>query len=139
MRNRFRQCLLRTWIAWYPIQSTQYTRFRFPIANPMSTSSAQVNQSRFLADTNVPYCSLDVARSFALLTSKEKLYTHYISQVRNICARTATRSVIVFGYRRAGQGHVSSKANGQPMHQNYSTFCSSSILQARVNSPISGN
>ena len=35
---------------------------------------------RFLADTAPPFCSLEVAPSFALLTDKEQLYAHYVSQ-----------------------------------------------------------
>lgn len=41
-------------------------------------SSTAVNASRFLADQNPPLCSLAVKDSFALLTDKEKLYTHWV-------------------------------------------------------------
>ncbi|KAG9105042.1 hypothetical protein FRC06_000015 [Ceratobasidium sp. 370] len=41
-------------------------------------SAAAVNASRFLADQNAPLCSLAVKDSFALLTDKEKLYTHWV-------------------------------------------------------------
>ncbi|KAF8317582.1 aflatoxin-detoxifizyme [Clavulina sp. PMI_390] len=36
--------------------------------------------SRFWADANIPYCSMEVAESFSLLTEKEKLYTYWISK-----------------------------------------------------------
>lgn len=35
---------------------------------------------RFLADKTAPYCSLNVAQSFGLLSSKEKKYAHYVGQ-----------------------------------------------------------
>ncbi|TBU39191.1 aflatoxin-detoxifizyme [Dichomitus squalens] len=35
---------------------------------------------RFLADKAAPYCSLNVAKSFELLSPKEKKYAHYIGQ-----------------------------------------------------------
>lgn len=41
-------------------------------------SSSAVNAARFLADQNPPLCSLAVKDSFALLTEKEKLYTHWV-------------------------------------------------------------
>lgn len=41
-------------------------------------SSSAVNASRFLADQNPPLCSLAVKDSFALLTEKERLYTHWV-------------------------------------------------------------
>ena len=41
-------------------------------------SSKAVNAARFLADQNPPLCSLSVKDSFALLTDKEKLYTHWV-------------------------------------------------------------
>ncbi|PCH38202.1 aflatoxin-detoxifizyme [Wolfiporia cocos MD-104 SS10] len=39
-----------------------------------------VAAERFYADRAAPLCSLDVANSFAQLTSKEKKYTHYVGQ-----------------------------------------------------------
>ncbi|EIW85196.1 aflatoxin-detoxifizyme [Coniophora puteana RWD-64-598 SS2] len=42
----------------------------------MATSASE----RYLADHEPPYCGLDVATSFAQLTSKEKKYAHYIGQ-----------------------------------------------------------
>ncbi|KAF8338075.1 aflatoxin-detoxifizyme, partial [Cantharellus anzutake] len=54
--------------------------FRSICIASMSASSSQVDKSRFLADTNVPFCSLEVGQSFRLLTAKEKFYTHHISQ-----------------------------------------------------------
>ncbi|KAJ3559406.1 hypothetical protein NM688_g375 [Phlebia brevispora] len=35
---------------------------------------------RFLADRNAPICGMNVAKSFALLSEKEKKYAHYIGQ-----------------------------------------------------------
>ncbi|KAI5124508.1 hypothetical protein M0805_003032 [Coniferiporia weirii] len=42
-------------------------------------SSATLDVERFYADRRTPFCSLDVAQSFALLSPKEKKYAHYIS------------------------------------------------------------
>ncbi|KZT68119.1 dipeptidyl-peptidase III [Daedalea quercina L-15889] len=39
-----------------------------------------VAADRFLADRSAPVCSLDVAKSFAQLTSKEKKYAHYVGE-----------------------------------------------------------
>lgn len=48
----------------------------------MSTAtSASSNAARFLADSNPPFCGMDVAKSFSLLTTKEKLYTYWVSKV----------------------------------------------------------
>ncbi|KAG8696045.1 hypothetical protein FRC08_007402, partial [Ceratobasidium sp. 394] len=41
-------------------------------------SATTINAARFLADQNAPLCSLAVKDSFALLTDKEKLYTHWV-------------------------------------------------------------
>ncbi|CCL99112.1 uncharacterized protein FIBRA_01126 [Fibroporia radiculosa] len=41
---------------------------------------ANLAAERFLADRSAPLCGLDVAKSFAQLTSKEKKYAHYIGQ-----------------------------------------------------------
>ncbi|KAH9951241.1 aflatoxin-detoxifizyme [Amylocystis lapponica] len=41
---------------------------------------ASVSAERFLADRAAPFCSLDVAKSFAQLSSKERKYTHYVGQ-----------------------------------------------------------
>ncbi|KAG9119110.1 hypothetical protein FRC07_006039, partial [Ceratobasidium sp. 392] len=41
-------------------------------------STTVVNAARFLADQNPPLCSLAVKDSFALLSDKEKLYTHWV-------------------------------------------------------------
>ncbi|KAF9818936.1 hypothetical protein IEO21_02474 [Rhodonia placenta] len=41
---------------------------------------ANVAAEHFLADRAAPLCSLDVAKSFSQLTSKEKKYAHYIGQ-----------------------------------------------------------
>ncbi|GJE95136.1 aflatoxin-detoxifizyme [Phanerochaete sordida] len=41
-------------------------------------ASVNLAAERFLADHDSPVCSLDVAKSFAQLTSKEKKYAHYI-------------------------------------------------------------
>ncbi|TFK94857.1 aflatoxin-detoxifizyme [Polyporus arcularius HHB13444] len=35
---------------------------------------------RFLADRTAPFCSLEVAKSFSLLSSNEKKYAHYVGQ-----------------------------------------------------------
>ncbi|KAF9028032.1 aflatoxin-detoxifizyme [Hymenopellis radicata] len=43
-------------------------------------STASVHAERFLADRAAPLCSLDVAKSFDQLSSKEKLYTHYVTE-----------------------------------------------------------
>ncbi|THH01420.1 hypothetical protein EW026_g1264 [Hermanssonia centrifuga] len=41
---------------------------------------ASLAAERFLADRNAPVCSLNVAKSFGQLSSKEKKYAHYIAQ-----------------------------------------------------------
>lgn len=46
-----------------------------------TTTSASSNAARFLADSNPPFCGMDVAKSFSLLTEKEKLYTYWVSKV----------------------------------------------------------
>ncbi|KAF8654206.1 hypothetical protein AX16_003732 [Volvariella volvacea WC 439] len=43
-------------------------------------ASTNVNSERFLADRAAPFCGLDVAKSFAQLSSREKKYTHYLNQ-----------------------------------------------------------
>ncbi|ESK93921.1 dipeptidyl peptidase iii [Moniliophthora roreri MCA 2997] len=43
-------------------------------------ASSAVNTERFLADRAAPLCSLNVAQSFAQLSSKEKKYTHYVTE-----------------------------------------------------------
>ncbi|RXW15063.1 hypothetical protein EST38_g10793 [Candolleomyces aberdarensis] len=43
----------------------------------MATTAA-LNAERFLADRAAPICGLDVAKSFALLSSREKKYAHYL-------------------------------------------------------------
>ncbi|KAL0570305.1 hypothetical protein V5O48_011656 [Marasmius crinis-equi] len=43
-------------------------------------ASSAANTERFLADRAAPLCSLDVAQSFAQLSSKEKKYTHFMSE-----------------------------------------------------------
>ncbi|KAF9532974.1 aflatoxin-detoxifizyme [Crepidotus variabilis] len=41
-------------------------------------NAAAVNAERFFADRSAPFCSLDVAKSFNLLSDKEKKYAHYV-------------------------------------------------------------
>ncbi|KXN89266.1 Dipeptidyl peptidase 3 [Leucoagaricus sp. SymC.cos] len=43
-------------------------------------ASAALNNERFLADRAAPLCSLDVAKSFAQLSSQEKKYSHFLNQ-----------------------------------------------------------
>ncbi|KAL0946907.1 hypothetical protein HGRIS_013069 [Hohenbuehelia grisea] len=43
------------------------------------TMASTTQAERFLADRTAPLCSLEVAKSFAQLSSKEKLYTHYLN------------------------------------------------------------
>ncbi|KIK54670.1 hypothetical protein GYMLUDRAFT_48591 [Collybiopsis luxurians FD-317 M1] len=43
-------------------------------------ASTTVYSERFLADRAAPLCSLDIAKTFAQLSSKEKKYTHHISE-----------------------------------------------------------
>ncbi|KAJ3804498.1 aflatoxin-detoxifizyme [Lentinula lateritia] len=43
-------------------------------------ASANVHSERFLADCAAPLCSLDISKTFAQLSSKEKKYTHHISE-----------------------------------------------------------
>ncbi|KAG7098384.1 hypothetical protein E1B28_000342 [Marasmius oreades] len=51
---------------------------RFLGTRSMATSIG--NTERFLADRAAPLCSLNVAQSFAQLSSKEKKYTHFVSE-----------------------------------------------------------
>ncbi|OBZ70380.1 Dipeptidyl peptidase 3 [Grifola frondosa] len=50
--------------------------------NPVAHSRTMVNiaAERFLADRAAPLCSLNVAKSFALLSSKEKKYAHHVGE-----------------------------------------------------------
>ncbi|KAF7792994.1 hypothetical protein EIP86_004099 [Pleurotus ostreatoroseus] len=41
---------------------------------------ANLAAERFLADRNAPICSMNVAKSFAQLSSKEKKYAHFVGQ-----------------------------------------------------------
>ncbi|KAJ3997264.1 aflatoxin-detoxifizyme [Lentinula boryana] len=43
-------------------------------------TSINVHSERFLADRAAPLCSLDISKTFAQLSSKEKKYTHYVSE-----------------------------------------------------------
>ncbi|KAJ3793911.1 hypothetical protein GGU11DRAFT_360118 [Lentinula aff. detonsa] len=43
-------------------------------------ASINVHSERFLADRAAPLCSLDISKTFAQLSSKEKKYTHYVSE-----------------------------------------------------------
>ncbi|KAI0699721.1 aflatoxin-detoxifizyme [Cytidiella melzeri] len=59
--------------------------YHHPLANPlnirtMATASANLAAERFLADRTPPYCSLNVTKSFGLLTPKEQKYAHYVGQ-----------------------------------------------------------
>ncbi|KAF8798016.1 aflatoxin-detoxifizyme [Phlegmacium glaucopus] len=44
------------------------------------TNTAAIHADRFLADRSAPLCSLDVTKSFAQLSEKEKKYVHYVGQ-----------------------------------------------------------
>jgi hypothetical protein len=46
------------------------------VARTMTTTAAGSAPERFLADKAAPFCSLNVAPSFALLTAHEKAYAH---------------------------------------------------------------
>ncbi|KAJ4481110.1 aflatoxin-detoxifizyme [Lentinula aciculospora] len=43
-------------------------------------ASVNVYSERFLADRTAPLCSLDISKTFEQLSSKEKKYTHHISE-----------------------------------------------------------
>ena len=43
-------------------------------------SSVSNSTSQYLADRTSPICGLNIAKSFDLLTSREKHYTHWVSQ-----------------------------------------------------------
>lgn len=54
-----------------------------PITGTLSRKYAMAATShleRFYADKTAPYCSLNVKQSFELLTTKEKLYAHYLGK-----------------------------------------------------------
>ncbi|KZP11993.1 aflatoxin-detoxifizyme [Athelia psychrophila] len=46
----------------------------------MASLNTATASELFLADRNAPLCSFDVAKSFSLLSSKEKNYAHYLGQ-----------------------------------------------------------
>ncbi|KAF9074653.1 aflatoxin-detoxifizyme [Rhodocollybia butyracea] len=46
----------------------------------MAASSASDPKFRFYADRAAPLCSLEISRTFAQLSSKEKKYTHHVSE-----------------------------------------------------------
>ncbi|KAJ7632614.1 aflatoxin-detoxifizyme [Roridomyces roridus] len=48
--------------------------------NGLRTAAAQASLDRFYADRAPPLCSLEIAPSFNLLSSKEKSYTYWISE-----------------------------------------------------------
>ncbi|THH09367.1 hypothetical protein EW145_g2076 [Phellinidium pouzarii] len=48
--------------------------------SPRRAMSLALNAEHYYADQSTPFCSLDVAKSFAQLSSKEKKYAHYISK-----------------------------------------------------------
>ncbi|KAI1795058.1 aflatoxin-detoxifizyme [Ganoderma leucocontextum] len=59
------------------------TQHTYAYGQTRSFSSTMVKfaaAERFLADKAAPYCSLNVAKSFGLLSSKEKKYAHYVSK-----------------------------------------------------------
>lgn len=41
---------------------------------------SSTTSSPYLADLNAPFCGLQVAKSFGLLTPKEKQYTHWLNK-----------------------------------------------------------
>jgi dipeptidyl-peptidase III len=43
-------------------------------------TAAQLAKERYLADRSAPLCGLEVAKAFNQLSSKEKFYTHHISE-----------------------------------------------------------
>lgn len=44
------------------------------------SSSGDIPNNQNLADLTVPYCGLQVAKAFNLLSSKEKHYTHFVNR-----------------------------------------------------------
>ncbi|XP_006458134.1 hypothetical protein AGABI2DRAFT_64000 [Agaricus bisporus var. bisporus H97] len=63
---------------------SNYQRMKLQVEGRCSYRGVVLNLSfidtRFLADRSTPLCSLEVAKSFALLSSNEKKYTHYLNQ-----------------------------------------------------------
>nr|5YFB_A Chain A, Dipeptidyl peptidase 3 [Desarmillaria tabescens]5YFB_B Chain B, Dipeptidyl peptidase 3 [Desarmillaria tabescens]5YFC_A Chain A, Dipeptidyl peptidase 3 [Desarmillaria tabescens]5YFC_B Chain B, Dipeptidyl peptidase 3 [Desarmillaria tabescens]5YFD_A Chain A, Dipeptidyl peptidase 3 [Desarmillaria tabescens]5YFD_B Chain B, Dipeptidyl peptidase 3 [Desarmillaria tabescens] len=43
-------------------------------------ATTTVHRERFLADKSAPLCGMDIRKSFDQLSSKEKLYTHYVTE-----------------------------------------------------------
>lgn len=43
-------------------------------------TTASIQASRFYADTDIPFAGMEIKDSFALLSSKEKLYTYWVSK-----------------------------------------------------------
>ncbi|KAK0433619.1 aflatoxin-detoxifizyme [Armillaria borealis] len=57
-----------------------YTRSRHLNIYSRAMATTTVHGERFLADKAAPLCGMDVGKSFDQLSSKEKLYTHYLTE-----------------------------------------------------------
>lgn len=88
----------------------------------MSTSAATSKDARFLADTNLPFCGMEVAQSFSLLSQKEKLYTYWLSKVNISFPRleTVDDAELAF-FRLHGPAYLSYRGNGLHMRRTYSS------------------
>ncbi|KAF5392065.1 hypothetical protein D9757_003299 [Collybiopsis confluens] len=62
----------------HPPPSQKLCKLKFGFRRSMA--STNVNSERFLADRAAPLCSMDIAKTFAQLSSKEKKYTHHVSE-----------------------------------------------------------
>ncbi|KAI0934329.1 hypothetical protein AcV5_006205 [Taiwanofungus camphoratus] len=60
-----------------PLRLLSYSAQKLPSS---TRNMVNVAAERFLADRAAPLCSLNVAKSFAQLTSTEKKYTHHVGQ-----------------------------------------------------------
>lgn len=89
----------------------------------MTAASAQLTKSRFLADENPPICGMDVDKQFALLTTKEKLYAHYLSKASWAGAR------IIQGMRSRSHS-IWLLANERVVVRSMDTVCSTVIRLA---------
>ncbi|KAJ6502555.1 aflatoxin-detoxifizyme [Mycena sanguinolenta] len=59
--------------------SIKGSRLSYARTQPRMASASTLAQERFLADRNPPLCSLEVKKSFDQLSSREKLYTYWLT------------------------------------------------------------
>jgi dipeptidyl-peptidase III len=65
-----------------PSSDASYLALRLHVTRHLCslTMSSLGDNNQNLADKSVPYCSFEVSKAFSLLSSNEKLYTHFINK-----------------------------------------------------------